>query len=209
MIYQAGKKYGAVSIDPPWRFITHSGGKVPARAESSQYPTLTIEEMRKLDIASVMADDSVLHMWATMPTLPEAIDLGRSWGLKYSTVGFVWIKTYPSVIGRFVEILDTANWFMGMGYWTRSNAELCLLFTKGSPKRVSKGVRQVIIAPSYKHSQKPKEIYSRIMQLTEGDYLEIFAREHYPGWYALGNELEGDGRDIRDVLPQREVVSLK
>lgn len=201
MIYTQGKKYRTVSIDCPWQFMTHSGGKVPARAAGSQYPTLTIEEMKKLDIASVMEKDSVLHMWCTMPLLPDAIELGRAWGLKYKTVGFVWVKVNKSVIGRFVEILSPANWFMGMGFWTRSNAEMTLLFTKGSPKRINADVRQVIIAPALKHSQKPKEVYRRIERLTEGDYLEIFAREHYPGWDAIGNELEGDGRDIRDVIP--------
>lgn len=206
MIYTPGKKYKTVSADPPWRFMTHSGGKVPARAAGSQYPTLTIEEMAKLDISSVMEKDSVLHMWATMPLLPDAIDLGRAWGLKYSTIGFVWVKVNKSVIGRFVEITHTANWFMGMGFWTRSNAEICLLFTKGNPKRINRDVRQVIIAPPYRHSEKPKEIYRRIERLTEGDYLEIFARDHYPGWDCIGNEI--DGMDIRDVIPYRKFDSV-
>ena len=41
--------------------------------------------------------------------------------------------------------------FTGMGYWTRANAEICILATKGHPKRVDAGVRQVILS----HIEEP------------------------------------------------------
>jgi N6-adenosine-specific RNA methylase IME4 len=82
--------------------------------------------------------------------------------------------------------------------WTRANAELCLLFTKGSPKRKARNVRQVIIAPVGVHSAKPDEQYERIERLVDGPYVEVFARRPWPGWNAIGNEI--DGRDVRDVL---------
>ena len=76
-----------------------------------------------------------------------------------------------------------------MGMWTRSNSEVCLLATRGKPRRLAADVRQVIQAPTREHSRKPDEIYGRIERLVEGPYLEMFARQAWPGWDAWGNEV--------------------
>ena len=83
--------------------------------------------------------------------------------------------------------------FWGMGYWTRANAEICLLATKGHPKRVSKRVHQVVISHIEEHSKKPNEVRNRIVELT-GDVprIELFARQTYEGWDAWGNEVQSD-----------------
>jgi N6-adenosine-specific RNA methylase IME4 len=83
---------------------------------------------------------------------------------------------------------------IGMGYSTRKQAELCLLFTRGKPKRLSKGVRHVIEAPRREHSRKPDETFTRIEALYAGPYLEMFAREGRPGWTAWGNQTDKFGR---------------
>lgn len=71
---------------------------------------------------------------------------------------------------------DTLFW--GMGHWTRSNAELCILATKGHPKRKSAKVHQVIMSHIQQHSKKPDEARERIIELI-GDLprIELFARE--------------------------------
>ena len=79
--------------------------------------------------------------------------------------------------------------FTGLGYWTRSNPEMCLLATKGKPSRLSKSVRQLIHSPRREHSRKPDEIYDRIEQLLPGPYVELFARRERKGWDSWGNEL--------------------
>ena len=80
-----------------------------------------------------------------------------------------------------------------MGYWTRSNAEFCILATRGSPKRQSAGVHQVIVSHIEEHSKKPQEARERIVQLM-GDVprIELFARQKTPGWDVWGNEVESD-----------------
>lgn len=80
-----------------------------------------------------------------------------------------------------------------MGYWTRSNAEFCILATKGSPKRQSARVHQVIVSHIEEHSKKPQEARERIVQLM-GDVprIELFARQKTPGWDVWGNEVESD-----------------
>lgn len=70
-------------------------------------------------------------MWATFPMLREALDVIEAWGFSYKTVAFNWVKQNRNGTGIF----------MGLGNWTRSNSEICLLATKGKPKRISGSVR--------------------------------------------------------------------
>lgn len=67
--------------------------------------------------------------------LQEALKVIAAWGYKFKTVAFVWVKQNKLGI-RF---------FFGLGHWTRSNAEICLLAVKGRPKRVSKKVLQLLL----------------------------------------------------------------
>ena len=104
----------------------------------------------------------------------------RAWGFRYRTVAFVWLKRNRK----------SPSWFYGMGYWTRSNAEICLLATKGKPKRQSAGVHQFLISPIEQHSKKPDAAREKIVALM-GDLprIELFARQKTPGWDIWGNEL--------------------
>ena len=82
---------------------------------------------------------------------------------------------------------------MGMGRWTRANAEVCLLATKGKPKRICASVHSVVISPIESHSTKPNEVRERIVKLM-GDLprIELFARQKYEGWDSWGNEIKSD-----------------
>lgn len=175
-------KYNVIYADPPWKYQTYSPKGMGKSAEN-HYPTLTLEEICSMRVNDIAADDCVLFLWATMPCLVQAFDVIRAWGFEYKTVALVWIKQNRKSNGLF--------W--GMGYWTRSNAELCLLATKGSPKRVSAGVHQVIVSRIEEHSKKPKEARDRIVALM-GDIprIELFARQREDGWDAWGNEVKSD-----------------
>lgn len=190
-----GKKYGAIYADPPWRFEVWSGETaVKARkngghgtnvAAGHHYQTMTPEEIAALPVP-VAANDCALFLWVTWPTMVEAIDLMRTWGFKYKTCAFCWVKANAHQADMFREGLPAK---MGMGYWTRANSEVCLLATKGKPKRLHADVRQAIIEPAREHSRKPDEIRKRIERLVAGPYLEMFARQTAPGWDAWGNEV--------------------
>ncbi len=170
------KKYGAILIDPPWRFETYSG-KGKGRSAERHYECMSYESILALDIPA--AKDCVLFLWVTDPYLEKAIEVIRAWGFKYKTVAFTWIKTNKG-----------GEPWTGMGYWTRANPEQCLLATRGHPSRVSKNVGQLIIAPRREHSRKPDEIYERIERLVVGPYMELFARQRRDGWDAMGHEVE-------------------
>lgn len=83
----------------------------------------------------------------------------------------------------------------GVGYYTKSNAEICLLATRGKPHKLVKdnSISQVIMTPKTKHSRKPIECRERILQML-GDLprIELFARQKVEGWDCWGNEVESD-----------------
>lgn len=145
------------------------------------YPTMPLEDIKSLPVEELAAPDCVLFLWATFPMLQEALEVIRAWGFQFKTVAFTWIKLAPKA--------DSIFW--GMGYWTRSNAEICLLATKGQPKRQAKNVHQVIISHVEEHSKKPEEARRRIVALM-GDVprVELFARQAAAGWDVWGNEVE-------------------
>jgi len=166
---RSGMKFGAILADPPWHFRNWSA-KGEGKHAKRHYDTMTPSEMMQLRLPA--AKDCALFMWVVDAHMPEALDLIQALDFTYKTVAFIWVK--PSI---------------GLGYWSRKQAELCLLATRGKPKRLSSGVRQVIEAPRREHSRKPDEIYERIEQLIGGPYLEMFARQSWPGWQSSGAEV--------------------
>lgn len=114
----------------------------------------------------------------------------EAWGFDYKTVAFCWVKQNRSGSGLF----------MGLGNWTRSNAEICLLATKGKPKRVGTAVRSTVLTPIERHSKKPDEIRDRIVELM-GDLprIELFARSGADGWDCWGNEAPENNKETEET----------
>ena len=141
------------------------------------------EELCSLPVNTITDDDCVLFMWATFPKLKEALQVIEAWGFNYRTIGLVWLK----------QNRKSPGWFFGLGFWTRGNAEICLLAVKGKPKRISAKVHQLIVSPIERHSKKPDEARNRIVELM-GDIprIELFARERTAGWDCFGNEVDSD-----------------
>jgi N6-adenosine-specific RNA methylase IME4 len=181
--------FGAILADPPWGFQAWDGmdKKVASRGSVTPYQTMEMADIANLPVAELAADDCALFCWVVWPTLPEAIDVIRAWGFTYKTCGFAWMKADVSTINLFDDPVDA---YMGLGYWTRANSEVCLLATRGKPKRLNADVRQGIIAPRREHSRKPDGIHERIERLVAGPYLELFARQRRPGWTVWGNQVD-------------------
>lgn len=179
--------FKATLADPPWGFKTWSGPekKVASRGSVAPYQTMEIEEIAALPVANLAAENCVLFLWIVWPTLPEALNVMNSWGFGYKTCGFAWIKADQYKLFALQEDIH-----MGLGYWTRANSEVCLIGTKGNPKRKDNSIRQGIIEPKRQHSRKPDCVYERIERLVAGPYLELFARSTRPGWTSWGNEVD-------------------
>lgn len=175
------KKYKIIYADPPWSYKDKA--LAGNRGAGCKYNVMDSKDIAKLKIESIADKDCVLFMWVTMPKLNECFELIKSWGFEYKTVAFTWIKLNK----------NSPTPFMGMGRWTRANAELCLLATKGKPKRINAGVHSVVMTPIEYHSKKPNEVRERIVKLMGGvDRIELFAREKVKGWDSWGDEIKSD-----------------
>lgn len=177
----SGARFRTIYADPPWEFRVYSG-KGKDRSADRHYNTGGLDSIKTLPIKALAAKDCALFMWCVMPELQGALDVIKAWGFEYKTVAFTWVKQNKS----------GERLFWGMGYWTRANAELCLLATKGSPERLDKGVHQVLLSPIQEHSRKPDEIRARIERLVDGPRLEVYARRPCEGWVTWGNEIPRD-----------------
>lgn len=174
------KKYNIIYADPPWSF-KHYSDKGKEKSPDNYYNTMNIEEIKKLPISNLTAEDCILFMWVTYPMLEKCFEVIKAWGFEYKTVGFTWVKKN--------KVSD--SWFWGMGYWTRSNAEICIIATKGSPIRQSNSVHQIIDTPIEEHSKKPDCVRNKIVELMGNlPRIELFAREKVEGWDAYGDEIK-------------------
>jgi len=182
------KKYQIIYADPPWSYSVMR--QIPG-GRTNPYRGMRYIDILDLPIKDLADKNCVLFLWATMPLLPEALYTMKHWGFEYKTTAFVWVKKNKKSDG----------WFWGMGSWTRSNPEICLLGVKGEPKTISNRVHSVIDTPLEEHSKKPAEVRKRIVELC-GDIprIELFARkgnvlfedESFKGWDVWGNQVESD-----------------
>lgn len=176
------KKYQIIYADPPWNY-KDKRDKHPrlCGGASAHYNTMTIEDIKGLPVATIADENCMLFLWATFPNLQEALDVIKAWGFKYKTLGFSWIKTNKK----------DGNPFFGIGYYTKSNCEICLIGVKGKPIKISNYVSSVLIAPREEHSKKPDIVHAKIVEFC-GDIprIELFARQRASGWDAWGNEVE-------------------
>lgn len=169
--------YSAILADPPWSFQTYSANGKDRSAER-HYDVMDLAAIKALPVREIAAKRSVLFLWTTDTHLPQALEVMEAWGFWYTTVAFTWVK------------LNRGNGepFLGMGYWTRANPEMCLMGVRGSPARRSRSVRQLVMSPIREHSRKPDEVAASIERLVDGPYCELFGRTHRPDWYSWGDE---------------------
>ena len=198
MIKLPNKKYNIIYADPPWQFKYQSKKRTEGtssdaniRDPQKEYSCMNIQDIYDMRVADIADDNCILFLWVTYPLLKEGLRTIEEWGFTYKTCGFSWVKKNKKSDG----------FFWGLGYWTRANNEICLLATKGKPKRVSKSVHQIVYEPIDKHSKKPDVVRDKIVELC-GDLprIELFARpqndlfsdETFKGWDIWGNEVTVD-----------------
>lgn len=173
-------EFGVIYADCPWGWIAWDDKhKIPHRGGASPYDPMTRAELLALPVGRLAKKNSLLVMWVVSSHLEQAHELAAAWGFTFRTLGFVWIKLDQS--GRPK---------MGMGRWTRQEAEICLIFGKGRPPRLSGGVRQVLMERAREHSRKPDEFADRIRELVGGPYLELFSRTPRFFWTTWGDQLD-------------------
>lgn len=177
-----------IYIDPPWSYNRKVGQGV-----IKDYNSMANEDIYKLPISRLADDDCALICWLTFPKIAEGVKAIQSWGFEIKTVFATWIK------------LNSKNMqpFFGVGSYTKSNCEFCLLATKGNMHKYVKtnSISSVVMAPREKHSKKPDVVRKMITDLFgELPRVELFARQRHDGWTCLGDELSG--KDIRTEIEE-------
>lgn len=173
--------FDLVLADPPWSYDR----KVGVGIADDIYSTMSLDEIKRLPVMG--GDNSVLLLWATFPLLKEALEVIESWGYEYKTVGFTWVK-----------LNSDGSPFFGIGHYTKSNAEVCLLAIKGKGLPVKDNrISSVVMSVRREHSRKPDQIYSLIERLY-GDVrrIELFARNKRVGWEAWGNQVPKESQEL-------------
>ena len=201
------KKYQVIYADPPWDY----GGKMQydktvikdenegfkkkifLSSAEFKYPTVKLKDLKKLDVASISADDCLLFMWTTGPQMANSIELGKAWGFEYKTVAFVWDKMVHNP-----------------GRYTLSQTEFVLAFKKGKfpQPRGARNIRQMVQIKRGAHSVKPAEIIDGITKMfPEQEKIELFARNNYVGWDNWGLEIPDSKIEIETGLIKKNEES--
>ena len=164
------ERYPVIYLDPPWRY---DYAESDARTIENHYPTMSLDEIKAMDVSLVAFDDCIMFMWATSPKLADAFQVLDAWGFSYRTCA-VWDKQK-----------------IGMGYYFRQQHELLLIAVKGQPPTPAPANRpsSVFSYPRGQHSAKPHEVY----EVIEAMYptlpkIEMFCRTPREGWGVWGNQ---------------------
>ena len=189
------EKYKTIVADPPWPYsspkavVGNAGrGSQDGRAAAiiqanveQHYSTMTIVDLKNLDVVSLAADNAHLYLWVTNSFLVEGHEIARSWGFKPKTL-LTWVKVPKS--GEFVPSRKT-------GYWFRSATEHILFCVRGSLRLQRKdAIATWFAAPRLPHSVKPNISYQLIESCSPEPRLEMFARRGRLGWDSWGNEVK-------------------
>ena len=172
--------YSVIYCDPPWHYNDRANGTRFGGGACRHYPLMKDDELRAMAsfIKSLSADNCAHFMWATMPRLDFAVELLVSWGFRYTTAAFTWVKMTA----------DNGRPVYGPGHYTASNAEVVLLGVKGKMKPTEAMLPSVLISPRAEHSRKPEKIREYIDRMyPNGQRIELFSRTHAPGWDSWGN----------------------
>lgn len=181
------KRFGAILIDPPWRFMNRTGKMAPEHRRLHRYPTMKMEEIAALPVADYAAEKSHIYLWCPNALIWEGLEILRAWGYTYKT-NIVWFKVRK----------DGGPDGRGVGFYFRNVTELVLFGVKGRLRTLAPGRSQVniVITRKEEHSKKPDGLYQIITECSPGPYLELFARQRVPGWTQLGDEVDSYQRPL-------------
>jgi N6-adenosine-specific RNA methylase IME4 len=164
--------YRAIVVDPPW---TYERQDDLSHRAAAPYPTMSVDQICKLDVPSIAHKDCIIFLWTTNAHMRFAYQVLDAWGFKEKTI-LTWVKD------RF-----------GMGNWLRGQTEHAILATRASPtvSEQATSLSTVLHGPLRANSQKPDEFYALVEKLCPApSYCELFGRVSRPNWDSHGNEIQ-------------------
>ncbi len=172
--------YRCIVVDPPWKYGKWGKGSnkcvLAGKKQNIDMPipynTMTIEEIKQLDVKSLAGDNCELYLWTTGKYLPVAFEVLKAWGFKYCQT-LTWCKAPRGT---------------GQGGMYCPTTEFLLLGRVGRmPKKKRVDTTWWLVKRSMKHSQKPEFFQDMIEKQSDGPRIELFARRKRSGWYVWGN----------------------
>lgn len=166
------RRFRTILADPPWD-VQQKG----ARGAARHYPLMTLDRIKAMPIAELAEDDAHLWLWTTNATLRHGYDVAEAWGFTVRSP-LTWVKFY-----------------LGLGQYLRNSTEHLLFATRGKAPVNFRSQPTWINAPMQDHSHKPEEQFAVIERISDGPYLELFARRRPPStadWSVWGNEIDSD-----------------
>jgi N6-adenosine-specific RNA methylase IME4 len=186
-------KFGTILADPPWPYqspkaIVGNAGRgsqngraadiIQANVEQ-HYNTMSLDDIKKLDVEKLAADNSHLYLWTTNSFMVEAHEVARSWGFKPKTI-LTWVKVHKK---------DRSRASMKTGYWYRSATEHIVFAVRGKQRLLGDTKPTAYLLPRLPHSVKPDYFYDLIESESPTPYLELFARQKRLNWEVWGDEV--------------------
>ena len=181
----APSRFGAIMIDPPWRFQNRTGKVAPEHRRLARYETMAVDELARLPVGALAQAKSHIYLWCPNALLAEGLQLLKAWGFTYKT-NLVWYKVRK----------DGGPDGRGVGFYFRNVTELVLFGVRGKLRTLAPGRRQtnIIVHRKREHSWKPPTLYNIIEDCSPGPFLELFARDRREGWSSWGDEVDTYGQ---------------
>lgn len=169
-------KYHTIVADPPWDVLAGPPWSSNQKSQPLVYPTMSIDEIKALDVGAWAEDDCQLYLWTINKYLKQAFEIAESWGFKFSTL-LTWVKK-PHGIGLGGAYVQTC--------------EYVLFCHKGRVDHQTRIDTTWWLCKRRKHSEKPSEMLDIFEAVGKSPYLELFARQRREGWDVWGNEVDSD-----------------
>ena len=181
------KKYKTIVADPPWKYGTWGKASDSPLARKKfpngqwekdfdiPYETMSVEEIKALNVAGLADENCELYLWTTQKYLPDAFEVLKAWGFKYCQT-LTWCKT-PRGTGQGGVYCPTT--------------EFLILGRKGKMPKVKRiDTTWWNVKRTANHSKKPEFFQDLIETVSDSPQLEMFARRKRKNWDVWGNEVE-------------------
>lgn len=152
--------YQTVLADPPWD-IQQRGS--PSRCAVQHYPVKSVDNIARLPVTKLAADNAHLWLWVTNASLVAGRQVMQAWGFSYR------------------GILTWSEADFGLGQFLRTQTEHLLLGARNNTPIQFRGQGSWFYAPWREHSHKPEEQDAIIERCSPGPYLELFALRRRTG----------------------------
>ena len=167
--------YRTIVADPPWHYddFCQIHSKAGRTVKPLPYGSMTVKEICALPVNEIAAPDCRLFLWTTNRYLPDSFGVMAAWGFDYKQT-LVWHKVgNPSPWGGSVA---------------PNHAEFLLVGVRGKPERKAMMKSSVVGVNVQRHSAKPDVFLDHVESVSEGPYVELFARSQRLGWHTWGNQ---------------------